>query len=281
MLTLPEVRSSVKYSDSKTIDIRRSVTCDKISDRNLKTAQEQNTRIIRYKQAFTLSEVLITLGVIGIVTAITIPALINKYQKKVMATRLKESYVTITNTIRQAEYENGLLKSLTPQEKGKLHLWNEFVKLSLEQNLKGATYARYNRKSYPKTYPGYSNVFSPGWNRDVLCLQNGSCLWSMGNGGYIEETNHFWLNYLYVIVDLNGLSGPNRVGHDIFYFAVHFKDTGTIIDGLVYGVKSTQTLEQLYKNCKKTGSDWDNGRSCTEIVIRNNWEIPNIKDYPW
>lgn len=42
------------------------------------------------KQAFTLSEVLITLGIVGIVAALTIPGLLANYRKKVLASRLKK-----------------------------------------------------------------------------------------------------------------------------------------------------------------------------------------------
>ncbi len=38
------------------------------------------------KNGFTLAEVLITLGIIGIVAAMTMPALIANYQKKVLVT---------------------------------------------------------------------------------------------------------------------------------------------------------------------------------------------------
>lgn len=34
------------------------------------------------KKAFTLAEVLITLGIIGVVAALTIPTLVNNYRKK-------------------------------------------------------------------------------------------------------------------------------------------------------------------------------------------------------
>lgn len=44
------------------------------------------------KKGFTLSEVLITLGIIGIVAAITLPTLITNYQKKTTATRVKKAY---------------------------------------------------------------------------------------------------------------------------------------------------------------------------------------------
>ena len=40
------------------------------------------------KLAFTLAEILITLGIIGVVAALTIPALIVKHQKKVFATKV-------------------------------------------------------------------------------------------------------------------------------------------------------------------------------------------------
>ena len=44
------------------------------------------------KKAFTLAEVLITLGIIGIVAAMTLPTLIGKYQKKQTVTQLKKAY---------------------------------------------------------------------------------------------------------------------------------------------------------------------------------------------
>lgn len=42
------------------------------------------------KKAFTMPEVLITLGIIGIVAAITLPALIGKYQKIQTINQLKK-----------------------------------------------------------------------------------------------------------------------------------------------------------------------------------------------
>jgi prepilin-type N-terminal cleavage/methylation domain-containing protein len=43
-------------------------------------------------RAFTLAEVLITLGIIGVIAAITIPSLVANYQKKVFVNRLKQTY---------------------------------------------------------------------------------------------------------------------------------------------------------------------------------------------
>ena len=42
---------------------------------------------LKKRAAFTLAEVLITLGIIGIVAAMTMPSLINKYQAQVLRTQ--------------------------------------------------------------------------------------------------------------------------------------------------------------------------------------------------
>ena len=59
------------------------------------------------RAAFTLAEVLITLGIIGIVAAMTIPTLIADYQEKVTITRLKEAYSMLSQAYQFAVNENG------------------------------------------------------------------------------------------------------------------------------------------------------------------------------
>ena len=56
---------------------------------------------------FTLAEVLITLGVIGVVSALTMPALIKKYQQHVTVTQLKKAYTELNQAVKFAEAEYG------------------------------------------------------------------------------------------------------------------------------------------------------------------------------
>lgn len=58
------------------------------------------------KDAFTLAEVLITLGVIGIVAAMTMPALIQKHRKQIVETRLKKFYTVANQAIQLSEVVN-------------------------------------------------------------------------------------------------------------------------------------------------------------------------------
>ena len=63
--------------------------------------------IIRLKQGFTLAEVLITLGIIGVVAAMTIPNLIASVTKTRTASELKKAYADISVAMRLAEGEFG------------------------------------------------------------------------------------------------------------------------------------------------------------------------------
>lgn len=67
----------------------------------------KNTKVCVPPKAFTLAEVLITLGVIGVVAALTLPALINKYQKVVIKNRFKKAYSLVSQAIKQVEVNNG------------------------------------------------------------------------------------------------------------------------------------------------------------------------------
>lgn len=52
----------------------------------------ENTLGIRFCSAFTLAEVLITLGIIGVVAAMTMPVLISNHNKSVVEARLSKAY---------------------------------------------------------------------------------------------------------------------------------------------------------------------------------------------
>lgn len=60
-----------------------------------------------FKKGFTLAEVLVTLGIIGVVAAMTIPALIRSYNKQLVETRLKKFYSVFNQAILQSVHDNG------------------------------------------------------------------------------------------------------------------------------------------------------------------------------
>ena len=62
---------------------------------------------IKGRNSFTLAEVLITLGIIGIVAALTLPGLIQRHRKTVIETELKKSYSLLNQLLQRSEADNG------------------------------------------------------------------------------------------------------------------------------------------------------------------------------
>ena len=60
------------------------------------------------KKGFTLSEVLITLGIIGVVASITIPTVINKYNEKLTVSKAKKIYSLMSQAYLLSVRDNGL-----------------------------------------------------------------------------------------------------------------------------------------------------------------------------
>lgn len=220
--------------------------------------------------AFTLAEVLITLTIIGVVAVLVMQTIIAPYQKMVTEVQLKKAYSLLVNAGTQALADENF--NYTPPE---------VYEVKMEENDYYGIFAAYfapymNAKEikskavdwYPTTPAGmavYYLLFSKG------CYQ-------INNGMSFRMVNHS-NNYFYIVVDLNGKSGPNRVGRDVFYFALHFTDNGVKIDGKVLGVNNYTTMKQLIRRCGKEENEWSGGSTCTEIIMRNDWKIPD--DYPW
>lgn len=61
------------------------------------------------KLAFTLAEVLIVLGIIGLIADMTIPTLVQKTQEKITVIKLKKTYSTLSAAYKLATIENGTI----------------------------------------------------------------------------------------------------------------------------------------------------------------------------
>ena len=87
------------------------------------------------RAAFTLAEVLITLGIIGVVAAMTIPTLIADYQEKVMVTKVKQAHSQLMNAIQLYVAQNNCVNMLCLFDTKKT---TEKVAAELATVLKGA-----------------------------------------------------------------------------------------------------------------------------------------------
>ena len=178
------------------------------------------------KKAFTLAEVLITLGIIGIVAAMTLPTVINNIQDKQFLTMLKKQY-SIINQALLMTYESGDDIPNLDQSNWKDMI---FYVCRIAKQLK---YTDSGLKCAEIEAAGESAEFESQYsNSNVVWHNEGEWYNKKGepqylNTGYLRMTfmlpDGVMINFSCfrdVFVDVNGKRKPNTIGRDIFYFHI-------------------------------------------------------------
>lgn len=216
--------------------------------------------------AFTLAEVLLTMTIVGVVAAMTIPTLHYSRAKKEYSAKLKNFYSRVNNAILDMEIDKGSFRNLSPvtdpdiakaKNKG-FQWWLDYI----------------------DPYMGHASIIDNA-NKKVIYFKDGSSV-------RINYTNQTFLEVTY---DVNGDKSPNRIGFDQFLFVFAFDDThrkscfgnvntnfgpycplGQSIAGL--------TRETLIKRCKSGNDDgtYNNGTWCVKLLENDQWEFKS--DYP-
>lgn len=178
-------------------------------------------------RAFTLAEVLITLGIIGIVAAMTIPTLMAKIQENSYKSQYKKIFSELNQALRLLEEDDSspllLCKSMDDKcfreqfvKKIKIsHICDDAIpnkcqaKSKFLNNTEQLKTTNVNGK-WPAfmALRGYSVKFRYHYNNCVTYEE-------VENGRYGNLNTCGWVQ-----VDVNGLSGPNTVGKDIFYLSL-------------------------------------------------------------
>ena len=240
------------------------------------------------KSAFTLAEVLITLGIIGVVAALTLPSVINKYRSFVLEQQFKKSYSNLSQTIINMKRDTGI-ENLRDYYYG----YNSSLGRH-DTSLLGRFYSDFDshiapvdklKKIYPVTnYSGTGTSaadYGEDWPKATIILKDGSSVGRYVNNGCLR----FW-------IDSNGpYKKPNRYGFDIFEFRVC--DSTDVLKP-VKAYKNNYTDEELEKEkypdiagapCTKNSKQLLNGIGCSWYALNNINPDDNSKRYwdslPW
>ena len=200
--------------------------------------------------AFTLAEVLITLGIIGVVAAMTMPALIANTKKSEISAKLKKFNTTMAQCVLLSEQDNGPAEEWTaPGEYDTFDL-DSFFKTYL------APYIKYSNAEL-KTEFGTKHYYVYLLDGGYFYFQKGNCI--------------------DIIYDVNGNKKPNAHGRDTFRFLMCGSQSPEWCDGRhfcpMYST-SAHTREEKIQDCLKG----DRGSGCTGLLEYDGWEFK--KDYP-
>jgi prepilin-type N-terminal cleavage/methylation domain-containing protein len=208
----------------------------------------QNKVLTHNSKAFTLSEVLIALVVIGIVAAITVPTLMANYKKQEASARIKKFYSTMQQVVTKAKADG--------------NDWEDWADTASNiQDNSGVTIENFAPK-YLLPYISYNKILT-NLNSIYIYLNDGTYFY-IAKGGCID-----------IVFDINGDKKPNVEGRDIFRLLYCPKsntarETSKIIP---YKLKSITTREQAMQYCK------DDTHYCTALLSFDGWEFKS--DYPY
>lgn len=206
--------------------------------------------IINKLFGFTLNEVLITIGILGIVAAMTIPAVVTNHQKQAFLTSLQKSYSELEQnlTILSTEkYNKGLSASiLCKKDKTIIESAGKFLKEYYNVNKDCVTSTQTCFASSYKSLKNNSANFRCNTGYSVQ-LKNGvaMCIIPAPNAGDDAE----------VYIDVNGNKKPNIGGKDMFSFKIN--DKFEIYD------------DSDPSDCSSSTT----GKGCLAKILEDNWRM--------
>lgn len=222
------------------------------------------------KAAFTLAEVLITLGIIGVVAAMTMPSLIQNYQEKATVTKLKKCYSLVSQAYVSILNDEG--GSDTLQAGDDLEMMEKFGKYLKYQKTCGRNKGCFPNVTYKSvTGNGYSKWEDDTTNRSRAILTDGTLIMFNKSAMWEGEGNYL---YAQIYVDINGFKGPNQLGRDFFYFYINPEK---IVPAGAKALEEKNEDQKFTKNCIQ-----QNGYACAAWVIYNeNMDYLHCKDLSW
>ena len=202
-------------------------------------------RNVSSSKGFTLAEVLITLGIIGTVAALTIPNLIANYKEQVIGNQLKKVYSTLSQAIKMAESEYGDI-SEWPVKDGDMSSTNTIYNYYIKPHLNITKECKNSVECFSPYDPQMAQYYTFQLNDGsmvALDLNNkdenpDSLFTSYG------IKNVTLRNFISITVDVNGDKKPNKSGEDVFRFFVTQK--GLMPLGIDLDTKTAKN------RCKKT-----------------------------
>ena len=188
------------------------------------------------KTAFTLSEVLITITLIGFLATMTLATIGSSVQQRARLAEFRTAYAKIDNALRHTVDELGRIPNCYDYDEGVwtdfgLHLNGESISAtSTECSLLAGMLARnmsaiktcapgeFNQ-CLPINYPTDSGAWSDFSNSRIYILENGMIFFA------INPDNNY-----NIALDVNGRKGPNRWGLDIFPLTIAVTETSKLGD---------------------------------------------------
>ncbi len=223
------------------------------------------------KKGFTLAEVLITLGIIGIVSAMTIPTLSAKIQKRKLESQIKVAYAEIQQAMKMAENDGMALNSkFKDNSDTEMQEWvNSYIVPNIKtENICLNKVGCWHKKGTVKDLQGnpspWDNDNGLGFNIITFKTAKG-VYYNLDGMSQMRMQTLFGVSSadsegLVIYFDANGDRKPNKIGIDIY--AMCMSEKGWLPAGY------NKTPQEIKQNCERGNGYW-----CLKHVINSGWTI--------
>ena len=198
------------------------------------------------KKGFTLAEVLITIGILGVIAAVTLPALNTNLIKNQLEVQTRKFYSQLTKAFNLYKAEN----QVNNLNDAGFNI-NTFIKkyMNIARNCSDA------EDCYAPTYQTLNNraVSSTNW-----FSKNNT--YELADGSVFSLSGDISSSPLTLTFDVNGKKGPNKIGYDLWSVSVFYDgsiDEGTITPEVrknYSGDDIENLVEQRFESCKSGAS---------------------------
>ena len=235
--------------------------------------------IIQFNKAFTLAEVLITLVIIGVVAAMTIPTVISKIEERDTVAKVQKAYSTVTQAWEKFQVDNGCTGTFEGCLQDGEQIYNEDA--LHERFLK-----YFNYVEWISTNKSLGNVdWLPDKSYNLDGSQNTEYYMGVHKGSSTSYSSFFTLadgtifhiqmpdnkrQSGFIFFDTNGKKGPNRIGKDQFPIGIGAYNNSEY-EGIVhpfYNEDSSDTCG-LCTVINNTKCSADNASSPTAYVLKH------------
>ena len=228
-----------------------------IKDGNTYVAHSYNIRRV----AFTLAEILITLGIIGVIAALTIPALINNTQNRELQAALKKGYSQLAQALELMKSDLG--EDILPQNypAGTFKpIYCKYFK-SLKNGLILGGKPDEDTGGNAMVFENYK-TYNLSQTVKTVFFDDGQFILSDGTLIMIENPGGMSARQIYITIDVNGMNKkPNVYGRDLFTFQI--TNEGKFLPMGAPGTGFTD--ENLY--CSKDSNNRLNGIGCAAKAL--------------
>lgn len=160
---------------------------------------------MKRNNAFTLAEVLLTLVIIGVISALTVPAIKKISEERTYVSATKKAYYTLSTIVKKAIAEEGPVKLWSNTDKV------DFIKKRL--NVVGPVPEKYDIMMLS----GATSKWGEHYKTSGVLVSDGS-YWRVGPAAFSASGAFGTGVQAYVMVDINGKTPPNTVGVDVHCF---------------------------------------------------------------